>query len=44
MKSIFTLILLGLATFSSQNLAARHQPDCNHESLQEARERHQARH
>lgn len=44
MKAIFALIFSGLAILSTQNLVAGRQPDCNHESLQEARERELARH
>jgi hypothetical protein len=44
MHSLFILIFSSLAVISSQSLIASHQPDCNHETLQEARERELARH
>lgn len=43
MNALLTVIFSGLAILSSQSLVAGHQPDCNHESLQEARERELAR-
>lgn len=43
MNSLFILIFSSLAVISSQSLIAGHQPDCNHETLQEARERELAR-
>lgn len=43
MKALFALIFSILTVFSSQSLMAGRQPDCNHESLQEARERELAR-
>lgn len=42
MNSLFTVVFFAL--LSSQSLVASHQPDCNHETLQEARDRELAEH
>jgi hypothetical protein len=44
MNSIFTLIFSSLAVLATQNITNQRQPDCNHESLEEARARHQKKH
>lgn len=44
MHSISTLIFSSLVVLATQSFIPHRQPDCNHESLEEARAREQKRH